>query len=233
MYGKVDGETANVRIDQAETGHVVGGTWGCAILQGSVGAVYLCLISLGRGKAGPGEGLECSIWGIFWIWGDGGGCGGYTEDGWRAGMGGGCGECVGTMWEVVGVLIAGREGEMGLGCGGLGIGGTLRVVGSRLGNARRMGSAPVDLRWVIVVRWGEPIHGRVIRRILGGLDMVWVRRGVVVGRRRTAKDGLVRLVALVWLARASWPLHRDWRWGGQQRQADRAHSDRASDEELA
>lgn len=113
VCGKVDGETTNVRVDEAETGHVIGTGW-CAILWGRVGAIYLGLISLGRGEAGPGEGLECSIWGIFWPWGDGGGWDGCTEDGGCAGMEGGRSECVGPMWGVLGVLVVGGGGEMGL-----------------------------------------------------------------------------------------------------------------------
>jgi hypothetical protein len=212
--GKVDGETTNVRVYEAETGHVIGTGW-CAILRGRVGAIYLGLISLGRGKTGPGEGLECSIRGIFWLWRDGGGCEGCTEDGGCAGMDGGRRECAGTMWGVLGVLVVGREGEMGLGCGGLGVGRMVLVVGGRLGNsARGVGGASVDRLRVVVVRRGELVHGRVIRRILGVLAIVCVHPRLVMGRRRTAKDGLVRLVALVWLTWASWALHRGWRWGG-------------------
>lgn len=186
--------------------------WG-AILRGRVGAVYLCLISLGRGEAGPGEGLECSVWGIFWSRGDDGGCDGCTDDGRCTSMGGGGGESVGTMWELVGELGVGSDEEMGLGCRRLGVGRML-VVGGRLGGKRRrMGSPSVDRLRIITIRRRELIHLRVIRRILGGLPIVWIRRRLVVGRRRTAKDGLVRLIALVWLTWASWPLHRDWQWG--------------------
>ena len=115
------------------------------------------------------------------------------------------------MWVGAGVLVVGRGGEMGLGCGGLGVGREMLVVGDI---ARRVGGASVDRLRVIIVWRGELVHGRVIRRILDGLAIVWTRRRLVMGRRRTAKDGLVRLVALVWLTWASWPLHRAWRWGG-------------------
>ena len=129
-------------------------------------------------------------------------------------MGGGGGKSVGTMGKVVGEVVVGRDGEVGLGCGRLGVGRML-VVGGGLGGERgRVGSPSVDPLRVITVGRRELIHLRVIRHILGGLPIERIRRRLVVGRRRTAKDGLVRLVALVWLTWAGWPLHRGWRWGG-------------------
>lgn len=82
------------------------------------------------------------------------------------------------------------------------------VVGGRLGNkARRVGGASVNRLRVIM------IHGQVVRHTVDGRGVVGIHpRLVMMGRRRTAKDGLVRLVALVWLTWASWSLHRDWQW---------------------
>lgn len=46
---KVDAETADVWVDEVEAGHGLRRAgWG-AILGGGLGAIYLCLISLGRG----------------------------------------------------------------------------------------------------------------------------------------------------------------------------------------
>lgn len=124
-------------------------------------------------------------------------------------MGGrGC-ESGGTMWGVVGMGVVRRYGEMGLGCGGLGVGRMLVVGGGLRGKRRRVRSPSVDSLRIIIVRRRELIHLRVIRRILGGLSIVCIPQRLVVGRRRAAKDRLVRLVALVWLTWTSWPLHRD------------------------
>lgn len=204
IRAKVDVETANVRVDQTETGHLLRGTGQSVILRGRIGAVYLCLISLGRRKTGAGEGLESGIWRIFRFGGYDGRCDGCTDDGGCAGMEGGWGECTGTMWAGVGVRVVRRQ--VGLRCGRLGVGG-MGVVGGGLGTeGGRVGGAPVDgLRVIVLVHW------RGVVRRTGGLAIERGRRCLVVRCGRPAKDGLVCLVALVWLAWASWPLHRGWR----------------------
>lgn len=203
---KVDAETADVWVDEVEAGHGLRRA-GC-ILRGGLGAIYLCLISLGRGQTGSSEILEGGIWGIFWSGGDDGRGNWGAEYGGRTGMGRGGDEGVWTMGLVMVMVVLLRDGEMGLRWGRLGVGRVGVVVGR--GWARRVRSAPVNRGRVVIVWRRKLVHLRVIGRALLGLSIIWTRRRhrrLVVGRGRAAKDGLVRLVALVWLTWASWPLH--------------------------
>lgn len=67
--------------------------------------VYLGLISLGGRKTRAGEGLECSIWWIFWFWEYDGRSDGCTEDRGCAGVEGRWSEYMLAMWGVLGVLV--------------------------------------------------------------------------------------------------------------------------------